>query len=161
MKRVLVAFGAGLVFALGLGVAGMTRPEKVIGFLDVGGAWDPSLVFVLGAAVGLYALLFRLVVRRPKPVFEAAFAVPQRKDITVSLVLGAILFGAGWGLVGFCPAPALTSLASGSGSALIFVAAMLAGMFGHGLFERWRARQAARAEANAAASSTPAADASA
>jgi uncharacterized membrane protein YedE/YeeE len=148
VSRVLIAFGSGLVFALGLGLAGMTRPEKVLGFLDIAGAWDPTLMLVLGAAVGLYTLLYRLVMRRSKPVFEPVFAVPTRRDITPSLVVGGVLFGAGWGLAGFCPGPAITSLASGSASAVAFVGAMVVGMLAFGVFDRWRERQRVRVEAN-------------
>lgn len=127
--RGFVAFASGLLFALGLGVGGMTKPAKVIGFLDVAGDWDPSLAFVMGGALLVYGLVARLALARPHPLFDDRFHVPTRRDIDRRLVLGAVLFGAGWGLAGYCPGPALVSLASGRGAVVAFVAAMLAGMW--------------------------------
>ena len=126
----LATVGAGFLFAIGLALSGMTQPSKVIGFLDVTGAWDPSLIFVMGGAVGLNLITFRLILKRPKPLLEERFDLPWRKKIDVPLVLGAALFGAGWGLSGYCPGPALVSLSASLGSSirpLVFVAAMMAG----------------------------------
>jgi hypothetical protein len=123
------AFVAGLLFALGLGVAGMTHPSKVLGFLDLFGDWDPQLVFVMGGAVAVYLIGFRLVRHRPHPVFESTFALPTRRDIDRPLVVGAVLFGVGWGLAGLCPGPALVGIASGAGAVLAFVVAMVGGMY--------------------------------
>ncbi|MBW2732659.1 MAG: YeeE/YedE family protein [Deltaproteobacteria bacterium] len=131
--------------ALGLGLAGMTLPEKIVGFLDVTGKWDPSLAFVLLSAVVVYGVIFRLTMRRPKPVFDETFSVPMRRDITGSLVVGSLIFGAGWGITGLCPAPALVSLTAGNVSALVFVAAMFGGMFAFRIFDNYRARAAERA----------------
>ena len=143
MSRILSAFVVGLLFALGLGVAGMTQPEKIVGFLDISGAWDPRLVLVLAAAVGLYSLGFRLVMRRQRPLFEPAFSVPTRSDITPSLIGGATLFGLGWGLAGYCPAPALVASAGGSGKAAVVVLAMLGGMLLHKAYEAARQKRPA------------------
>lgn len=140
MKRIIAAFVLGLIFALGLGLAGMTQPHRVVGFLDFTGSWDPSLAFVLASATGVYALLYPLVRRREAPLLEPLFQVPTRRDLTGSLVAGSLLFGAGWGLVGLCPAPAIASLATLELEAALFVATMLVGMFAQGVFERWRAR---------------------
>jgi uncharacterized membrane protein YedE/YeeE len=129
------AFGAGLLFGIGLIVGGMTRPAKVIGFLDVTGDWDPSLAFVMGGALAVHLALYRLIRRRPSPLLDARFHVPTRRDVDVRLVAGAALFGAGWGLAGFCPGPALVSAASGPEAAL-FVAAMLVGMYLFKIFDR-------------------------
>lgn len=114
------AFLSGLVFALGLGLAGMLDPGRVLAFLDLAGPrWDPSLMLVLGAAVGVYAL--------GSPRFTADLP-PPRRELNLPLILGAALFGVGWGLVGLCPGPALVDLTGGSGDLLLFVAAMLTGM---------------------------------
>jgi uncharacterized membrane protein YedE/YeeE len=123
------AFAAGALFAAGLAISGMTKPSKVRGFLDFGGAWDPTLLFVMGGAVAVYFILHRLVLKRPAPLFDSKFHLPTRKDLDVRLVLGAAIFGVGWGLGGYCPGPGLASLASGAIGPVVFVAAMVAGMW--------------------------------
>ena len=138
MKQQLAAFAAGLIFAVGLAIGGMTDPNKVIGFLDLAGHWDPSLAFVMGGAILVYAPLFRLITRRSAPVFDKAFHLPTRKDLDVRLVLGSMLFGLGWGLGGYCPGPAVVSTMSFYPTALVFTASMLVGM---GLFELWSRSQ--------------------
>lgn len=139
MQRIL-AFLLGLLFALGLGIAGMTKPSKIVGFLDLSGAWDPSLLFVMAGAVAVYAVAYRRVIRRDKPVAATAFVVPTKSTIDPPLVIGAVLFGVGWGLGGFCPGPSLVTLASGSVDAAVFVAAMVVGMLGYSLFEKNKSR---------------------
>ncbi len=136
MKRSLLAFVVGLVFAAGLALGGMTDPLKVIGFLDVTGAWDPSLAFVMGGAILVYAPVHALVRGRKRPLWDLTFHLPARNDIDARLLVGAGLFGAGWGLGGYCPGPALVSAATFAPATLVFVAAMLAGMW---LFS-WRTR---------------------
>lgn len=128
MKRSAVAFGIGILFAVGLAISGMTRPAKVTGFLDLAGAWDASLAFVMIGAIGVHFVAYRIVMRRSSPLFAARFHVPTRKDIDLRLVLGAALFGVGWGLGGFCPGPALVAAGGGSFGALLFVAGMTFGM---------------------------------
>lgn len=124
-----VAFGAGLIFAVGLALSGMTVPANVIAFLDVFGSWDPTLAFVMGGAIAVHAPIYWLFVRgRETPTFARTFGLPTRRDIDVPLLAGAVLFGAGWGLAGFCPGPAVTSLASGASTVWWFVVAMLVGM---------------------------------
>lgn len=129
MNAVLAAFVAGLIFAVGLAISGMTQPGKVTAFLDLFGNWDPSLAFVMLGAIAVYAVLYRLIRHRATPFFAPTFSVPTRNDLDARLLGGAALFGIGWGLGGFCPGPAVTSLASGHLSVIIFVAAMLMGMF--------------------------------
>ena len=131
------AGGAGLIFALGLGLAGMTDPARVLGFLDVTGAWDPRLAGVMGGAVLLGLVSFARVLRRPRPVLDLRFHLPTQRVIDARLIVGAVLFGAGWALAGYCPGPAIVSLASGSRDAWIFVAAMLGGI---GLGQLWERR---------------------
>ncbi len=128
MKGSLAIFLAGLIFALGLGISGMTRPGKVVAFLDITGRWDPSLAFVMLGAIGVHSLAYRILPRMPSPLLAERFAVPTRQDISVRLIGGAVLFGLGWGLSGFCPGPALVSLVSGAGEAALFVGGMLGGM---------------------------------
>jgi uncharacterized membrane protein YedE/YeeE len=128
----LLAGLAGALFGTGLLVSGMTQPARVIGFLDVGGRWDPSLAFAMGGAVLLHAItLRRLRRRRPGPWFDIAFHLPARRDLDLPLIAGAALFGIGWGLAGLCPGPGIVGAAAGSSTGLAFVAAMLAGMYAH------------------------------
>jgi uncharacterized protein len=128
MKQNAIAFGIGALFAAGLAVSGMTQPSKIIGFLDVFGRWDPSLMFVMVGAIAVHFTAYRLILRRKAPLFETKFHLPTRRDIDLRLVLGAALFGIGWGLGGFCPGPGLVALGSGSVSAIIFVVGMTLGM---------------------------------
>jgi uncharacterized membrane protein YedE/YeeE len=128
MIGLIAAFVAGALFAVGLGVGGMTQPARVLAFLDVAGSWDPSLAFVMAGAVGVYAAAFRLIRRRQRPVLSDAFAIPATRDVDVRLLAGAALFGIGWGLAGYCPGPGIVSLVTGRAEVLVFVIAMLAGM---------------------------------
>ena len=126
--QLISAWLVGLVFGLGLILGGMTNPAKVIGFLDLAGAWDPSLGLVMGGAMVVAAATFKLTKGRARSVLGATLHIPQSRVIEQRLILGSLAFGAGWGLAGFCPGPALVSVASGASEALVFVAAMLAGM---------------------------------
>ena len=123
----LAAAASGTLFGVGLAVAGMTRPEKVVGFLNFFRAWDPSLMFVMGGAIAVHALAWRVLRRRPSPLLGARFLVPTRRDLDARLLVGAAIFGVGWGLGGFCPGPGLASLATGAPAALVFVVALLVG----------------------------------
>lgn len=138
MKKNLLAFLAGVIFSAGLVLGGMTRPSKVLGFLDVAGAWDASLALVMGGAVGLNVILFRIILRRKEPILGGIFHIPQRKDIDGRLVIGAAIFGVGWGIAGYCPGPGIVSLASGSAGAIVFVIAMAAGLAVPRLLESMR-----------------------
>jgi uncharacterized membrane protein YedE/YeeE len=124
----LVALGSGLLFGAGLAVSGLTRPEVVIGFLDVTGRWDPTLGVVMAVATAVNTALIAVAMRRGRPLWARRFSLPRADRIDRRLVAGAAIFGIGWGLVGVCPGPALASLASGETSVLIFVASMTAGL---------------------------------
>ncbi|WP_390348135.1 DUF6691 family protein [Variovorax boronicumulans] len=137
---------AGLVFGLGLIVSGMANPAKILGFLDVGGAWDPSLAFVMAGAVAVSTIGFLLAGRRKESLLGGPLALPSLRHIDRRLVGGSLLFGVGWGIAGFCPGPALVSLGTGEVKALVFVGAMLLGM---GLFELLERRRFARRPASA------------
>ena len=129
VKSNIAAFLCGILFSIGLGISGMTQPHRVIGFLDIFGEWDPSLAFVMCGAVISYLSLQLLIQRRfSKPMLEETFQIPSRKHLDFSLILGALLFGMGWGLGGYCPGPAITTLGSGSLNAVLFVLAMGMGM---------------------------------
>lgn len=127
--RGIVAFLLGLLFAVGLALGGMTNPAKVKAFLDVAGAWDPSLMFVMGGAVSVYLFFFwGLRPRMARPLFASAFQLPSRRDFDARLLVGAGIFGVGWGLGGVCPGPALAVSTVGGLGGLVFLAAMLVGM---------------------------------
>ena len=128
MSQRISEFLVGLVFGLGLLLSGMTDPGKVQGFLDLAGAWDPSLAFVMGGAIAVGVGAFALARRRTVALLGGAMHLPTARDIDRRLVLGSLAFGAGWGLAGFCPGPAVVALATGHPKAVIFVIAMLAGM---------------------------------
>jgi uncharacterized membrane protein YedE/YeeE len=138
---VLVQFVIGLIFGLGLLVSGMSDPAKVLNFLDLGGiragTWDPSLAFVMAGAVAVTFIGYKFVLKRQQPVFAEKFHLPGQADLDLRIILGPAIFGVGWGLVGFCPGPALTALGFGAPAALLFVAAMLAGM----VLARWIANR--------------------
>ena len=140
MARNLIALLAGLVFGLGLVISQMINPAKVIAFLDFFGNWDPSLAFVMGAALIVTAIGYRLVWKRARPVLADRFQVPGNKKVDARLAAGAVLFGLGWGLVGLCPGPAIAALTVGGVPALIFLAAMAAGMLAFELLDRRLAR---------------------
>jgi uncharacterized membrane protein YedE/YeeE len=140
MMQLLTAFIVGLVFGIGLILAGMTNPAKVQGFLDLAGDWDPTLAFVMGGAILVGAVGFRFARGRQRALLGGAMRLPTAGTIDRRLVLGGLTFGVGWGLAGFCPGPALASLASGRSEPLIFAAAMVAGMAFFELIEHARAR---------------------
>lgn len=130
MKNALAAFVVGFVFAIGLVISGMTLPHKVVGFLDLFGNWDPSLIFVMLGAIAVHFVTYRLIRRRTSPLFAPDWKqVPTKTQITPALVVGSMIFGIGWGLGGFCPGPAITSLASFQPGPVVFIISMLAGMF--------------------------------
>lgn len=138
--QTLVAFLIGLLFGLGLLLSGMSDPGKVQGFLDLAGAWDPSLALVMGGAIAVGVVGFALARRRDSALLGGSLQLPKATQIDRRLVLGSLAFGVGWGLAGFCPAPALVALGAGYRQALVFVIAMLAGML---VFE-WAERRQAR-----------------
>ena len=127
----LSTFAGGLLFGLGLWISGMSNPSKVLNFLDPTGTWDPSLLLVLGGASGVTMIAFRLVTKRQRALFGGTLQLPTSKDIDTPLVLGAVLFGIGWGIGGYCPGPALTALSTLGRDAIVFVAAMAGGALLH------------------------------
>jgi len=142
--EVLVSVAAGAVFAVGLALAGMTQPSKVVGFLDFAGSWDPSLALVMGGAVGVTLLTFRSVLKLPKPLFGARFEIPTSASVDSPLLIGATIFGIGWGIAGYCPGPAIAALTLGSIEPSVFIAAFIAGNFLSVMLDRakaagWRA----------------------
>jgi uncharacterized protein len=118
----------GVLFGLGLLISGMSNPQKILNFLDITGNWDPSLLFVMGGAVLVGLGGFYLITKRSEAFFGGVFHVPTRRDITKPLVIGSFIFGAGWGIAGFCPGPAIVALGAGHLKAFVFVIAMLIGM---------------------------------
>jgi hypothetical protein len=128
MRQLLILLVSGTVFGAGLTIGGMTDPARVRGFLDLFGAWDPTLAFVMGGAVLVMALAWVVQRKMLRPVFADAFSLPDRNDLTPRLIGGSALFGIGWGIAGLCPGPGFAALAIAPGSAAIFVAAMIAGM---------------------------------
>jgi uncharacterized membrane protein YedE/YeeE len=139
--HIFTALVAGLIFGIGLILSGMTNPGKVIGFLDLAGRWDPSLGFVMGGAILVALFAARWSVGRTQSLTGAAMRMPTATRIDRRLVLGSLTFGAGWGLAGYCPGPALASLASGGAKPWLFVAAMIAGMLVFGVLERLPTRR--------------------
>jgi hypothetical protein len=127
MKENLLALLAGLLFGLGLGLSQMIDRDRVLGFLDLTGVWDPTLLFVLGGAVTVTVIAFRFVLRRPQPILVDKFHLPTKKDIDKSLVIGSAIFGVGWGIAGYCPGPGITALVLGIWNPVLFMIAFLAG----------------------------------
>lgn len=139
-----INLAAGLIFGIGLVISGMANPAKVLNFLDVAGSWDPSLAFVMLGAIAVTATGYRFVLRRPKPLLDPGFHLPVRSEIDRPLVIGSAIFGLGWGLFGFCPGPAITSLGLAATGTLVFVPAMLIGIAAAALL---RKREAATEKA--------------
>jgi uncharacterized membrane protein YedE/YeeE len=130
MLRVVSAAAIGLVFGIGIVISGMANPAKVLNFSDVFGTWDPSLLLVMGSALVVTFVGYRFVLRRPAPTFDRKFHLPTKRDLDPPLIAGSALFGIGWGIAGFCPGGAIPALGSGEPSPLIFVGAMIGGIFG-------------------------------
>ncbi len=137
MGEITVGLLTGLLFGLGLCLSGMADPSVVLGFLDLAGNWNPTLLFVMAGGVSVTFIGYRIVLGRKRPLWSKSFQLPTASAVDAHLMSGAVIFGIGWGLAGYCPGPALVSLASGRPQVLVFVVAMLAGM----IFVRWmRAR---------------------
>jgi uncharacterized membrane protein YedE/YeeE len=139
MKIKIGAFLGGTLFGVGLAISGMTQPAKIVGFFDFSGSWDPSLAFVMLGALIVYTPVYRWATRTwQHPIWAPSFTLPTRRDIDGRLVVGSAIFGVGWGLGGYCPGPAFTSVGGGSIEALTFGAAMLVGVGAYQLFMRAR-----------------------
>lgn len=129
MKNVIAALAAGMIFGLGIVLSGMANPAKVLNFFDIAGTWDPSLIFVMGGALITTAIGYRVVfARQAKPMFEANFSLPSKKEIEPRLIAGSALFGIGWGIAGFCPGGAIPALGLGYPETVVFVTAMIVGI---------------------------------
>ena len=145
MRRALAAGLIGLVFGTGIAISGMANPAKVLNFFDIAGTWDPSLLLVMGAALGVTAIGYRFVLKRPRPVLEQKFHVPANHKLDLPLIGGSAVFGIGWGIAGFCPGGAIPARGLGEPSAWIFVAAMLTGIAGARTLRIARQQRAATA----------------
>jgi uncharacterized membrane protein YedE/YeeE len=139
MKKYLVAFAGGIIFGLGLCISKMVDPNKIMGFLDVAGNWDPSLLLVMFSALVIVSIGYRLALKREKPVLDQKFYLPTNNQLDIKLILGAILFGVGWGLIGYCPGPIVTSLGFLSVDVVIIFISMLVGMVTWTLLAKERA----------------------
>lgn len=128
MARFLSPLLIGLIFGAGIALSGMINPAKVLNFFDVAGTWDPSLAFVMGGALSVAFIGYRLVLKRSGPVFGGAFQLPTRRDLDKPLVIGSAVFGLGWGVAGFCPGASIPALGLGQPDAFVFVAAMIGGI---------------------------------
>jgi uncharacterized membrane protein YedE/YeeE len=152
---IVLQFAIGLIFGLGLLISGMSDPAKVLNFLDLAGiasgTWDPSLAFVMAGAVAVTFAGYRWILRRPRPLLAEKFYLPGKQELDLRIVAGPAIFGMGWGLAGFCPGPAFTALGFGSRAAIMFVAAMLAGM----LVARWLANRPSLSRATAVEGEAP------
>ncbi len=129
-----VSFVAGILFSIGLVISGMTNPNIVIGFLDIFGEWDMRLIFVMGGAVGVNLVLFRLILKRKRPLMSESFSLPTAKDIDFKLILGSVLFGVGWGIMGICPGPGIVNMVTAQPLFIVFIGCMLVGMGIHKYF---------------------------
>lgn len=127
--RLIASYLIGLIFGIGISVSGMANPAKVLNFFDVAGTWDPSLIFVMGGALVVTFIGYRLVLQRPKPILDAKFQLPTNTHLDARLIGGAAVFGVGWGIAGFCPGGALPALGTGRVEVIVFVAALIAGIF--------------------------------
>ena len=125
----IVSLLSGIIFAIGLGISGMTQPQKIVGFLDLFGDWDPTLLFVMVGAIGVHSLAYLTRKKDKGPQFTSEYSIPESQTITKSLIIGSALFGMGWGISGYCPGPGVVSLFSGHLASLNFVISMIVGMF--------------------------------
>lgn len=140
--RILTCYLIGLVFGVGISISGMANPAKVLNFFDIAGTWDPSLAFVMGGALIVTFLGYRLILKRPAPLMSATFQLPTRRDLDLPLIGGSAVFGIGWGIAGFCPGGALPALGTGRSEVLIFVVALSAGIFAAKLMQATLSRRA-------------------
>lgn len=145
MLRVISAAAIGLVFGLGIVISGMANPAKILNFFDVFGSWDPSLLLVMGSALTVTFIGYRVVLKRPAPAFDRTFHLPTKRDLDVPLIAGSALFGIGWGIAGFCPGGAIPAIGSGHPGPVIFVIAMIGGILGANALKTTFARRQAMA----------------
>ncbi len=134
--RIIISYLIGLIFGVGISISGMANPAKVLNFFDVAGAWDPSLAFVMGGALAVTFVGYRVVLRRPAPIMADRFQIPTKRDFDLPLIGGSALFGVGWGIAGFCPGGALPALGTGRSEVFVFVAALIAGIIAAKFIQR-------------------------
>lgn len=140
--RLLVSYLIGLVFGVGISISGMANPAKVLNFFDVAGAWDPSLAFVMGGALIVTLIGYRFVLKRPAPVLSASFQLPTLRSLDLPLIGGSAVFGIGWGIAGFCPGGALPALGTGRAEVIVFVVALIVGIFAAKIMQKALANRA-------------------
>lgn len=145
--RSLLTFLVGILFGTGISLSGMANPAKVINFFDVTGTWDPSLAFVMGGAVIVAFIGYRVVLRRTAPVFEPTFDIPKNRRVDAKLLFGAAIFGVGWGIAGFCPGGALPALGTLNSDVIVFVAALIVGMMVTRVLSDWVAARSDKTRA--------------
>ncbi len=136
MKKNISAFTVGFIFAIGLCVSGMTQTQKIVGFLDIFGNWDPSLLFVMVGAIFVHGIAYRIIIKRKSPIFSLEWHLPDKKEITPALVIGAMLFGVGWGLGGYCPGPAIVAVGGLQQAPLVLLLGMIFGMLAFNLINK-------------------------
>ncbi len=134
--RIIISYLIGLIFGVGISISGMANPAKVLNFFDIAGAWDPSLAFVMGGALAVTFVGYRVVLRRPAPIMGDRFQIPTKRDFDLPLIGGSALFGVGWGIAGFCPGGALPALGTGRTEVFVFVAALIAGIIAAKFIQR-------------------------
>lgn len=141
--RLITTYVIGLIFGIGISISGMANPAKVLNFFDIAGSWDPSLMFVMGGALAVTFIGYRMVLVKAKPIYEKTFSLPTRQDLDLPLIGGSAVFGVGWGIAGFCPGGALPALGTGRPEVFLFVGAMLAGIFAARALRGWQSRGSA------------------
>jgi uncharacterized membrane protein YedE/YeeE len=142
--RLILSYIIGLIFGIGISISGMANPAKVLNFFDIAGSWDPSLAFVMGGALIVTFIGYRVVLKRPAPMMDSGFHLPTRKDLDLRLIGGSALFGVGWGIAGFCPGGALPALGTGRSEVLIFVGALVVGILAGKLLQNAITRRSAQ-----------------
>ncbi len=142
--RLILSYIIGLIFGIGISISGMANPAKVLNFFDIAGSWDPSLAFVMGGALIVTFIGYRVVLKRPAPMMDSGFHLPTRKDLDLRLIGGSALFGVGWGIAGFCPGGALPALGTGRSEVLIFVGALVVGILVGKLLQNAMTRRSAQ-----------------
>ncbi|MDG1169268.1 MAG: YeeE/YedE family protein [Sulfitobacter sp.] len=142
--RLILSYIIGLIFGIGISISGMANPAKVLNFFDIAGSWDPSLAFVMGGALIVTFIGYRVVLKRPAPMMDSGFHLPTRKDLDLRLIGGSALFGVGWGIAGFCPGGALPALGTGRSEVLIFVGALVVGILAGKLLQNAMTRRSAQ-----------------
>ena len=142
--RLILSYIIGLIFGIGISISCMANPAKVLNFFDIAGSWDPSLAFVMGGALIVTFIGYRVVLKRPAPMMDSGFHLPTRKDLDLRLIGGSALFGVGWGIAGFCPGGALPALGTGRSEVLIFVGALVVGILAGKLLQNAMTRRSAQ-----------------